>query len=707
MSSIRRLRSSKISDSRDQSRSPTRETSRTSRSSRSSRRENRSISPKSRSRSRSSKIDRSFFQPDFSEEKESSGASFPKGKEDVRYIRDTIDTEFTFGAEFDAGWDIHFNEKLEDHYDRNIAYKKTEHLKATYEYFEKKDGMEYLTTCPYTMELALGVYKYDHICDFLNDKVNIYISNMAENIDMFKSDILKTQNIKDILKTLYSSKVNNVNKIQALADGKAFENCSMTQKLDDDTRSYFYTEFKGITNIQGVPQVTVGLNYAFFPNIFKHFSKDRKTDTGLSQIIINNILEVFNLSFPQDISWLVLKGLLYVVIYTSYIHSTYYKFEGGPQYFKGAMIFKPRSNLAVSYKKLKQEYTNIEKYMIMFNNNLISLITTHIGHENFYELENINTENDLYEFKLKIIGEIISKEEDSIESEKIKDQVRQRTRTKNIYDLHSSVISNIKNFASKLVVTKYSELVKILTEISSFYLIKKIMNPIKAYRVNKFIREKVDNICSNYQLVLDGSIYLLDKIKNPKQYILDYEEIDFASLFDPPSLFLSKNRKLCTDSRVEVFEMVPDNSNFIMEVRSVNLFTYDDEKRLRPRFITLDQMTPLMKDFFEKLKTLIRGANLSQFLGDCRERSLREISLKLLPSKEQITFLSPEKIYDSSKRESSMSSMPSMLSTLDDYLDDTYKRQSCQVMFRPKSKKSKTKKENKERKSKKRSKKIF
>ena len=74
MSSIRRLRSSKISDSRDQSRSPTRETSRTSRSSRSSRRENRSISPKSRSRSRSSKIDRSFFQPDFSEEKESSGA---------------------------------------------------------------------------------------------------------------------------------------------------------------------------------------------------------------------------------------------------------------------------------------------------------------------------------------------------------------------------------------------------------------------------------------------------------------------------------------------------------------------------------------------------------------------------------------------------------------------------------------------------------
>ena len=158
--------------------------------------------------------------------------------------------------------------------------------------------------------------------------------------------------------------------------------------------------------------------------------------------------------------------------------------------------------------------------------------------------------------------------------------------------------------------------------------------------------------------------------------------------------------------------MVPDNSNFIMEVRSVNLFTYDDEKRLRPRFITLDQMTPLMKDFFEKLKTLIRSANLSQFLGDCRERSLRKISLKLLPTKEQITFLSPEKIYDSSKkepsiRESSMSSMSSMSSTLDHYLYDTYKRQSCQVMFRPKSKKSKTKKENKERKSKKRSKKIF
>ena len=176
--------------------------------------------------------------------------------------------------------------------------------------------------------------------------------------------------------------------------------------------------------------------------------------------------------------------------------------------------------------------------------------------------------------------------------------------------------------------------------------------------------------------------------------------------------------------------MVPDNSNLIVEVRNVNLFAYEDFERRRPKFITLDQMGTIMRDFFNKLKTLIRGSNLSQFLEPCVGRRIDALPLEVLRPREQISFLSqlqksltpspPKKSkkrldkseiskesskfpkYTTSKissimdeymrqRGSESSESPTMSSTLDDYLDidSSYKRQSCQVMFRPKSKKSK------------------
>ena len=363
--------------------------------------------------------------------------------------------------------------------------------------------------------------------------------------------------------------------------------------------------------------------------------------------------------------------------------------------------------------------------MRLYYNTLKSNIRSAIG--DIEELEELNSENDLYKFKLKIIGDFMSREDGS---EIIKELVERRKITKSIdiFDLYSHTISLVITF--NFVQTKKMDLIKLLTQISSFYLLKKIINPIKAYRVKKFIREKVDNECSNYQNILDGSIYLIDNVKNPELYMFDYEEIDFASFFDPPSLFI-KNRKICTlDQRVEVFEMVPDNSNLIVEVRNVNLFAYEDFERRRPKFITLDQMGTIMRDFFNKLKTLIRGSNLSQFLEPCVGRRIDALPLEVLRPREQISFLSqlqksltpspPKKSkkrldkseiskesskfpkYTTSKissimdeymrqRGSESSESPTMSSTLDDYLDidSSYKRQSCQVMFRPKSKKSK------------------
>ncbi len=470
-----------------------------------------------------------------------------------------LNTELTFGVEFEPGHVLHYyydEKESEEHYNREPLYK-TDKFETTLEkyvnYYKDLD----IESCPYNLELVFGVYKYPTIKDFLDDRI-YHTNDIKKDIDSFNSDFVVEH--KDRIRSLVTSDEN----IKTL-----YSDCALLIPRQDKSNLSYTSYFDNRDSIPlvGSPQITLGMSYAFFYPLMEYV-KDVRKDVDLSL----NILSELNMNMSC-----VVEGFLLSIIYYCLVHSIYVPKEDGSSYFKASFLFKPRTNFAISYQKLKENYPEIEDHLMQVYDMLISSY-------NDYSPSEIRSTTVLYAYKNYTIESILKDRGLSIRL--------------------PSNLSNQQKYMNTINILQrgdqdlYIGIIRDMTHINMIYLINNILNPLKVVEVKKFNFEKVDKMSP----IFNGYLYRYkDDIKQmyDNGYILDYKvyEDGYAGLEPLPVLSIIEG-KIRTPNRLEVLEWIPVNDNIIFEVRDIETVLH----REKGGEITETELIDLIKDFFDTLK---------------------------------------------------------------------------------------------------------
>jgi len=158
----------------------------------------------------------------------------------------------------------------------------------------------------------------------------------------------------------------------------SYIDCGMNELLtrkNKESVNYYYKHINdNIDCMGGRPQVTIGLSYALFTPLLLFYKDKKDYDVILSLSIYDNLMKIRDTRDIRDIeinNKLVCEGFVRLIIYYSTIASLYVKEEvsinyddvDGYSYFKSAFLLKPRSNLAESYKQLKNEYFYFSEFI--------------------------------------------------------------------------------------------------------------------------------------------------------------------------------------------------------------------------------------------------------------------------------------------------------------------------------------------------------
>ena len=496
-----------------------------------------------------------------------------------------LETPFTFGMEWEpTSLCIYYSPfELKKHYDRETIFTShTTHLNVTIESRKMKDSYPEVLpyqeerSCKYNLEFAIGILGKNPpvlLNSFLQNS-QYFIPEIKEELNDFKENFFEKEKTKGFFKKVWN------NKTSKFVGDNFFIDCKTTEPLTPENTSispYFYMKADDdkIDDINGRPQITLGMSYALFPPLLK----------ALNEVNYNYSKELYNFTGPYVFSdidnKLVCEGFALLLLYYSFVASTYYSnklnhpYPNAAPYFKAAFDLKPRSNLAESYKHLKAEYTDFEEFITLFDQKIRRLFEELWGES--FDPATIHSYNSLVELHLNVVRKVAP------------DLIGRIEQKQEEYQNNTYVYEDIIGF---LTTTGYNDeklnkIINIVAFINTIYLIYKILHPQKVVKL-KINRKKIKN--DHKCKFLDGYYYsyqgesktLVDELVRKKiAEIINNTVYDFSHTSDPQILevereeITSKIKSICPSDREETFEYIPENSNLIVEVRGPEKFLDD------------------------------------------------------------------------------------------------------------------------------------
>lgn len=530
------------------------------------------------------------------------------------------DTLFTAGMEFEPNpSNASYYTSDDDSYDRKTVFKSgTSSSSVTIEEYDisknmmiEDDALD--KACPYNIELnigVLGLVESSKLVNFIDNK-DYFIPEIETELEEFKTGFYQ-KNKNEHIRRLYLNR-------KDIEDNIGYRDCALTEELGPDEKSslYYVKAYDDPNNIVVTPQVTIGLSYALYPQLLRAMPGNIINTISHS---LFHIIRERNFRLYNSNTYKVFEGFLYVIINycltAAYFHDknivTRMRGQGidthrsaGFDYFKMLFQLKPRINLAESYKYLQAEYEGFTQLFDIVYDNVFREYNTYISKfevEYTFDPSLIGGYTDLVMFHINLLKEITSKDEllgdikDRLNSGDFKDE-------SNIYqDIVAFVINQEDHFRN--------DLLKIVGLVNIIYLMYQIRNPRKVVRLRFLDRSKVGDYCK----ILDGyfffyegdSINKIDDLENRGLVeVIENKVYDFAHTSDPVILTLERG-KICTQGhrREEIFELMPTNSNLVIEFRDPDLVARFIQPQAS-KTISFSNIVPFLKSFFNGLHRIL------------------------------------------------------------------------------------------------------
>lgn len=542
---------------------------------------------------------------------------------------DILDTSFTIGMEFEPTvYDGTYYTEDPFIYDRQIINRSRTNLSMVTA--ESVDITKFIDgdfdqdkTCKYNIEFNIGV---------LGLLETIKISDFMENPQIFneqiKDELIEFQRFYDSNK---DSHIRNL-KIKTDSDFEKFEDikygeCSLSTELtpEEVKQSIFYyiNAMDDSSNIIVRPQVTLGLSYAFYTPLFDFYLDKGHyfaiLSDSLNKYIVYDIYDEINKIDTNLL--LVFQGFMLLLMSYSSLSATYYSKNivenmktvdssipdgvKGLSYFKESFVIKPRSNLAESYKYLIAEYHNFSHFFDLVYENAIEKYSEFLAKYNIHNFPfNPSIQNEykkIISFNITLLKEI--------------------TRLNPVYiNIYRRLLNNPLNYSDDDDIyediiayillndkSNNDDLIIILSTVNLIYIMNRIKNPKKVVKLRFLDKSKIGNNCK----ILDGYFFSYEGQNKTKIIkleklglieVMDNKVYDFAHTSDPILLTYS-NEKICTKGprREEVFELIPNNSNLIIELRSPeNIVDFEDD------WIYMKDINPFLDDIFFRLNKIFK-----------------------------------------------------------------------------------------------------
>lgn len=532
-----------------------------------------------------------------------------------------LDTLFTVGMEFEPNLsNASYYNKYDYLYDRMTVFQsRTNKSSVTIESnditniknitnIDDQDDEDNL--CRYNIELnigILGLFESTKLNHFIDNKY-YFIPQIETELEEFKFGFYQP-NKDEHIRRLYLNKQN-------ITDS-GFSDCALSHELtleEKESSKYYYIKaYDNPENMNIMPQITIGISYALYPILM---TKNPNIVTKLS-ISIYNIIKEKNLYNTN--SYKVFEGFIYVILNYSLTAAYFHhkdivkRMEGqginvskskGFDYFKSLFPLKPRTNLAESYKYLSNEYEGFDELFDKVYDNVIKEYNNYLSKFDVYYLfdpSSIKGYTELVIFHINLLKEITSKDI-------LLEDINKRLNKNDLIDesyIYQDIVSFIINQEDHFII----DLLKIIGLVNIIYLMFQIKNPRKVVRIRFLDRSKVGNDCK----LLDGYFFsyeddhrtMIDQLERKKLIeVIDNKIYDFAHTSDPVILNVTRG-KICTEGkrREEIFELMPTNSNLVIEFRNPNTIAryIEPEKKI----LSFSQIIPFLKNFFEGLHMIL------------------------------------------------------------------------------------------------------
>ena len=559
------------------------------------------------------------------------------------------DTEFTFGIEYEPTKLHYFDHNQGHHYDREIIHtsKKTKvtiekydtekiikneikKISKSEENKDEKSDIELIDKtrrtyknyiCSYNIELSIGTFTFDKISEFIDNPL-FYIDELKENVDIFEEyikkdndeflDMRKKYNSLDFFNKMeFDQNVGNLRQFSNINKTgiNIFKDCSRMVSYDDPEYSNLNISYLPINldGIKGRPQITIGLSYGFLEGlvnlIFSSKKSVRHKDTAIvGEIYMDSYFEYENVKIILDQmdydSFCVLRGFLFLIIYSSHIKTQYLSEGAGgtSKYLKSNFSIKPRTNLAESYTNLIRDYPSLRKPIRLyydFLSNYLDILISNIKTEfnvdipkfDFIPIQGTYLGNPMYSnvqfmrYKLDDVFDRISRGKEKINKDIKKIYMDSKKYPYECQDefKYNCQFERIMDCINQSELDKESTLFYFFMTLEQKFMLFNMYNPVDVVKIIITDKSKIGNSCP----ILDKYLYsyIEGEDRNRINSLVEEGFIEIVSYHkyagQPPILYKYKDSEtntynLCGNFREELFEWVPENntSNLIVELRS-------------------------------------------------------------------------------------------------------------------------------------------
>jgi hypothetical protein len=498
-------------------------------------------------------------------------------------------------------------------YDRAEIYKK-DTLSVTIEDFNIRDYFENISekqmnaSCKYNVEISIGVLGKTEEVSLENFLTNddVFLSEVRDDVNEFVEFFVNDPNIRLQYDREYiqDSYINTENHFLDCHLSQPFtaryKNKNSYPVFYQKGPSYDYNDEGELYLLDmGRPQITLGLSYALFVPLLKYLNEVVNNNPVKNSLSNYNTLNIDCFDLTTSDSIRVCEGFGMVIIYFSTVAAEYIqtdvgkKYGVGSTYFKSTFLLKPRSNLAESYKYLKEEYPQIVGYIINMRKSLISELENY-GFD-IVDIERVKDYDSLVHLHLDFIRGYVGDPDilRKIEDEKYED----------VTDKYQDVIAYMISTDN----SDYKNVSSVITFINAYYLIYQLFNPRKVVKLS-FDRKRIKKGCK----ILDGYYYsyegqnkeLIDELVSKGQVrIINNRVYDYSHTSDPPLLVVDRPgrvQSICSSRREELFEYIPEDSNLIIEVRTPEDFTQNQDDN----GIHLHKIEDFLSRFFQSIKNI-------------------------------------------------------------------------------------------------------
>ena len=500
---------------------------------------------------------------------------------------------FSFGFEWEPSAIHYVSSDNDNDYDRKPIYTyDPQNIKTviTIEKFtnEFKTCRQITKPCLYNLEIATGVFIYKNpiITDNLDTKLTIHMMNFKKLWD----NVLQTNKGKKFVTYIKPSQQETLKIPKLYVDCEcqtlSLTNCGYTSKITD----------KILNTMEGIPQLTVSIPFDRvydFMNSVEYYKNARGLPASRNFISTINNFKTFiktYLTQSENIDKTILS-FLYVLHHYCVCEAHYDRYIFFNNYLKSMFTFKPRTNLGVSYQYICKQHPEItplllDLYHKMHQTQFLKIDETSRA-ELISDFDLIKDEESLMYFRIKFLAycdHIIFTSDDEIKlrSKKL-DHAEYCYFFRKYFNIHFYG-TEFKNSESQEEYIDKNRMSKnfLYTDpdviyINILYMLRQLVVPEYfrfVTRVDEFDRSKIDSkspILNSY-LYNNSSTELEKYIENG--YIKKCTTmIPYCHTEDAPLLYEEDN-KLCADYRLEIFEWVPQNSNFVFEIRDIQTFEY-------------------------------------------------------------------------------------------------------------------------------------